>query len=268
MTPRTRQPRVAVCLSSGFFGFFCHAGFLAGLEQDGGITPAALGGSSAGAVAAALRATGMSHDEIRGRLRAIRTTDFLDLAGPRTWFTRGPGVVDGRRMLRLLQSLLPVDRFEDCAIPLVVSTYDINDGELRRFSEGPIAPAVVASSSVPYMFAPWRHSDGHLLWDGGIVDKTPVDAVAGLVSPVERALVHFLPSKRPRRSPWGAAGVHDALRIDVDGLRRERTEAAGVPVEWHVTRAVPLAPFRLERGFEAYEQGRATGRTAAEQILS
>lgn len=55
------SPRVAVCLSSGFFDFFCHAGFLAGLEQDGGITPAALGGSSAGAVAVPLAPFRLKH---------------------------------------------------------------------------------------------------------------------------------------------------------------------------------------------------------------
>ncbi|MGB1581430.1 MAG: patatin-like phospholipase family protein, partial [Nevskiales bacterium] len=44
-------------MSSGFFGFFAHSGMLSALEDEG-LTPARLSGSSAGALTAALWASG------------------------------------------------------------------------------------------------------------------------------------------------------------------------------------------------------------------
>jgi len=43
------QPRLGVAFSSGFFGFFAHAGFLAALRELE-ITPSAYSGASSGAI--------------------------------------------------------------------------------------------------------------------------------------------------------------------------------------------------------------------------
>jgi len=49
-------------LSSGFFGFFAHAGFLSALEEEG-LQPRAAWGSSAGALVGGAWAAGLSADE-------------------------------------------------------------------------------------------------------------------------------------------------------------------------------------------------------------
>ena len=52
------SPRLGIAFSSGFFGFFAHAGFLAGIRESG-ITPSAYTGASSGAIVAAMAASGM-----------------------------------------------------------------------------------------------------------------------------------------------------------------------------------------------------------------
>src|SRR5690606_14944306 len=59
--------RVGVVLSAGYFGFFGHAGFIAALRGVG-LEPAAYAGTSAGALVAALAASGLEPQEITARL--------------------------------------------------------------------------------------------------------------------------------------------------------------------------------------------------------
>ena len=264
-TTGDEAPRVAVCLSSGFFGFYCHAGFMAGLEA-GGVRPAGIGGSSAGALTGAFIASGLSHETIRHRLFTLTTAEFFDPAGPLTWWRRGPALIKGRRFERLLESVLgDVKTFGQCKTPLAVTVFDIDGGIRRVLRSGPLIPAVVASCAMPFFFPPIDVGDGHRLWDGGFVDKTPVDAVADLM-PGLPVVVHFLPSRRPAPNPWLLGGALSSLRKEVDRLRCEQTQNRQ-PVAWYETEAPPLGPWRLGRGPEAYRRGFDTGRHAATEIL-
>ena len=46
---KNRDLKIGVVFSSGFFGFFAHAGFLAGL-RDFGMAPSGYSGASSGAI--------------------------------------------------------------------------------------------------------------------------------------------------------------------------------------------------------------------------
>ena len=56
--------RIGVVFSSGFFGFFAHAGFLAAL-RDRNIQPSGYAGASSGAIIAAMAASNMSESAKR-----------------------------------------------------------------------------------------------------------------------------------------------------------------------------------------------------------
>ena len=59
-----RKQGTGIVFSSGFFGFFAHAGFLSAIRELG-IKPAGVSGSSSGAILAAMAATEMTDDAIR-----------------------------------------------------------------------------------------------------------------------------------------------------------------------------------------------------------
>jgi NTE family protein len=246
-----RQGPYTLALSSGFFGFFAHAGLLSVLEEDG-LLPARFCGSSAGALVGGLSAAGLPAARIREALLALRRVDFWD---PRP----GLGLLRGARFRDKLEALLPVQTFGDCSRPVAISAWDPLARETVVLRSGPLAPAIQASGSVPFLFQPVRLG-GRWLLDGGVADRhglagAPAAGAPGEAAP--RILYHHITS----RSPWRRAGS-PALRIpDRPGL---------VAVALH---GLPrLGPFRLERGAEvlalATEGTRAALRRPAEERLA
>ncbi|MEO0326359.1 MAG: patatin-like phospholipase family protein [Myxococcota bacterium] len=208
-------------LSSGFFGFFAHAGVLAALE-DAGLRPRAFLGASAGALVGALAAGGYSGTELGALLASLRREEFWDPAP-------GPGLLRGRRFRRRLEAALPRATFEACARPLRLSVYELRARKTRVRSRGALASAVQASCAVPGLFWPVR-LDGRLHLDGGIRDRP---GLAG-ARPGERILHHHLES-RSRRGQEAAPPP-----------RRENLELLAFP-------ALPrVGPFRLEEGPRAF----------------
>jgi NTE family protein len=210
-------------LSSGFFGFFAHAGVVSVLEEEG-LLPARVVGSSAGALVGGLWAAGVPAHAIREELRALRRADFWD-----PW--PGRGLLRGARFRAKLEALLPVRTFEQCPRPLAVSAYDVAARRTEVLRSGPLAPAIHASCAVPVLFHPVRIGD-RAYADGGVLDR---HGLAGL-GPGERVLYHHLTS----RSPW--------RRRDDPGLR-----VPGIPsLQAVAMEGLPrVGPFRLGRGPEA-----------------
>jgi NTE family protein len=229
-----------LALSSGFFGFFAHAGVL-GVLEDEGLLPSGLCGSSAGALVGGLFAAGLPAAVIREQLLALRRGDFWD---PRP----GLGLLRGDRFRARLDELLPVRSFEDCARPLAVSAWDPLARQTVVLRHGPLAPAIQASSAVPFLFQPVRLG-GRWLLDGGIADRHGLAGapVAGPGEPPPRLLYHHLTS----RSPWRRAGSPALAVPDRPGLVAVALQG--------LTRS---GPFKLERGAEAMSQAAAGMRAA------
>ncbi len=74
---------------------------------------------------------------------------------------------------RILDEQLPVADFADLEVPFQCVAACIEDASGRWFAEGSIAPAVVASCSVPGLFPPVEIDGRHYL-DGGLVHSIPV----------------------------------------------------------------------------------------------
>ena len=253
-----RQGPYTLALSSGFFGFFAHAGVLAVLEEED-LLPSGLCGSSAGALVGGLFASGLPAAAIREQLLALRREDFWD---PRL----GLGLLRGQRFRDRLEALLGVATFEACPRPLAVSAWDPLARETVVLRSGPLALAIHASSAVPFLFHPVRHQ-GRWLLDGGVGDRhglagapsapSASPPVAALGAPAPRILYHHITSRSPWRRPDSPA-----LRIP--------SRPGLVSVALH---GLPrLGPFRLERGAEALalasEGMRLALRGPAEQRLA
>lgn len=246
------QSPYRLVLSSGFFGFFAHTGLLCALEEAG-LGPAAVAGSSAGALVGGLWASGLTAADIRRELLALRRADFWDPGlglgplAPRSGAGLGPGLLRGGLFRRKLESLLDARTFGACRAPLAVSTYDLMGRRTRvldhqRPDRG-LAPAIHASCAVPGLFQPvWV--DGRPLWDGGVADRP---GMAG-VDAAERVLHHHLAS----RSPWRRQAPQPPQRPNLVALVLDGLPRSG--------------PFRLEAGREALVLAeRAAGRALTER---
>jgi NTE family protein len=226
----------ALGLSSGFFGFFAHAGAVSVLEEEG-LLPSRIAGSSAGALVGGLWAAGVPAARIREELLALRRAHFWDPG-------LGLGLLRGRLFRARLEAILPVRTFEACPRPLALSVFDLRARRTAVVRSGPLAPAIHASCAAPILFQPVRVG-GRLCADGGVLDR---HGLAGL-EPGARVLYHHLTS----RSPWRRRGS-PALRVpERPGLRA--VALPGLP---------RVGPFRLERGPDALRAAAEGMRAALE----
>ncbi len=221
-----------LAMSSGFFGFFAHAGVLLALEECG-LLPSRVGGASAGALVAGLWASGRAAAEIADELRRLRRDDFWDPGV-------GPGLLRGALFRRMLEETLRARDFERCRVPCFASVYDVLARRVEVETTGELAPALVASCAVPGLFHPVV-SRGRLLVDGGVADRPGLRGVA----PGERTLFHHLASRSPWRSERAMAVPRRQGMVSfvVHGLPR-------------------LGPFRLADGPAALSRARDATRQA------
>jgi NTE family protein len=221
-----------LAMSSGFFGFFAHAGVVLALDEAG-LPPAGFCGSSAGALVGGLSAAGLPAARLQEELLRLRRKDFWDPG-------LGLGLLRGLRFRERLASLLPAARFEDCPRPFACSAWDRDRKETVVLAHGPLAPAIHASCAVPLLFQPVP-LDGRRLLDGGVGDRHGLRGAprTGPDGAPPRILYHHLTSV----SPW----------------RRKRSPALRIPVRPGLVavalHGLPrLGPFRLERAGEALAQ--------------
>ena len=162
----------------------------------------------------------------------------------------------------VLQTYLPVSRFEDLDVAFQCVAACIEDASGRWFSTGEITDPVIASCSVPGLFPPVLIEDRHYL-DGGLVHSIPVGRALALgatrifvlqVGRVEQPL-------SPPTNPWEVGTV--AFEI----ARRHRFvhEMESVPdeVEMHVLPSgatsapnISLGQARISRMRERMDQAR------------
>ncbi len=255
-----RSAPFELILSSGFFGFYAHAGVVAALEEAG-LVPAAAGGSSAGAMIAGLWGAGLSATQIREELFALNRADFWDpdpllglgyyarklggrgLAAVAELASEGPGTGVGflrgdafDRLLRAALARVGVRTFAECRIPVRLSVFDLEARRTKVLAEGELAPAIRASCSVPGMFQPTQIGATRYL-DGGITDRPGIAAA----TPGARVLFHHLAPK----SPW-----------------RRVVRSQNNPPAWpemyllHEPGLPQLSPFHLTGGPQAYRLAR------------
>lgn len=264
-----RSRRFGLVLSAGYFGFFGHAGLVAALEAEG-LTPAAWAGTSAGALVAALGASGMTAREIGELMSAVKRDDFWDPAPLSILWDairgRGAtGLLRGRRFRELLEKHLRVPTIEACAAPLVIVTSDVTSASPRVHVKGPLAAAVHASCAYPGLFQTVE-DDASQLWDGGLVDKAPLVALTDHARDLEALLVMYLPSdtksaaaSKPRRHGYvgGLAQGLATVRHEHYVLQAKLCEARGVPVYELSPALTALGPTRLHLGPRALEESRS-----------
>lgn len=169
-------------LSSGFFGFFAHCGFVKAL-WDERLRPKLVTGSSAGAIVAACLASGMQPSELERELLGLTQDHYWD---PKFGF----GFLKGERFEQTLCSFV-IPEMDKAQIPIQISCFNIKKRKTEIFEQGPLAKIVRASCAVPLFFHPVRIEQDYY-WDGGIQDKMGIFGVAK----EDLILGHCLPASR------------------------------------------------------------------------
>ncbi len=160
---------LGLALGSGGSRGIAHIGFLQALE-DAEIRPDYISGCSMGSVVGAAYSSGLSPEDMRRAALALRFFDLLDIT------SRPGGVLDTRKMRKLLARYIGEKDFSELKIPFTCIAVDMLQQELVEFSSGSVLDAVVASSSIPTVFTPLE-MDGMRLVDGGVLKRVPVEEV-------------------------------------------------------------------------------------------
>lgn len=178
----------ALALGGGGARGLAHIAVVEALD-DMGVKPAAIAGTSIGALVGAAYAAGMRGHDIRhhaiafahDRSEAVRRL-LAARAGKLTdWFSGGWSVaaqLDAEKFCaHFLPAAVPAD-FAALHIPLTVVATDLHRRQEAAFTSGPLRPALAASMAIPGLFRPVT-VDGRIYIDGGATDPLPFDQLIG-----------------------------------------------------------------------------------------
>jgi NTE family protein len=203
----------ALALGGGGARGLAHIAVLEALDELGA-RPAAVAGTSIGALVGAAYAAGMSGKEIRRfvialahdrgeifrRLIAARAGTFSNL------FNIGFGsatLVDAEKFCtQFLPEQVP-DDFGALALPLTIIASDLYRRQPAVFASGALKPALAASIALPTVMRPVI-VDGRVLIDGGATNPLPFDALRGRADIVVAVDISGEPAdeRRDIPNPW------------------------------------------------------------------
>ena len=166
--PNTDVPHIGMALSGGGTRGVAHLGVYKALIEAG-IQPTHFSGTSAGAIAGALIATGLDIDEL------FRT------------------VVDGSSLFKVYKFGFPLNGLSSleylrtmltrCGVPtefdaleyhLDVGVSNMNTGLFETHDKGPLHEYIMASCAIPLMFKPVE-INGEVYIDGGVFENMPAE---------------------------------------------------------------------------------------------
>ena len=163
--------RIGVVLSSGYFGFFAHAGFLKALEACG-INISCISGSSSGALTAGLFMSGHSADEIFEIYKNLQKktfwkVDYQGIIKNFFQFKGFSGLLNIKAGLRFFEPFFVKD-FSDSKIPGIIIGLNLTQKKKAVFDRGDLLKAVLISSTIPFLFKPVSFNRDYFI-DGGII---------------------------------------------------------------------------------------------------
>ncbi len=209
-----RPQRTGLVLSGGGAKGFAHIGVFKILDSLQ-IHPDFIVGSSIGAIAGALYASGYSGQEIDSISRVLPIADVIRAYSPiapgvigalpafAVWENNGRGFALQTGSVRehevnalmsalmLRGNLLARGDFDRLPIPLRVVGTRLSTRKPVVLSKGDLAQAVRASFAIPLIFAPGV-INGEMLMDGGVSDNIPVAAARAMGA--DRLIVSTLPT--------------------------------------------------------------------------
>jgi NTE family protein len=278
--PTRCDPRVALALGGGSARGLAHVLILEAFDELG-IRPAVIAGTSMGAICGAAYAAGLSGSEMRAEFAALfanralflkRVAGKLPSGLPHLWSPRTPSVVDS---VTLFEMLLPEAMRCDFAalrIPFLAIAADFYAIEQVVLDQGPLIPALAASSALPSLTRPVVLG-GRTLIDGGFVNPLPYDVVLGRADVVVAVDVTGAPGRR-RGAAGGTPRTLDAItgstQILFHSITREKLKSAApdILIRPEVGTFGSLDYFKMEEILAAAEPAKQELKRNLAQILA
>jgi len=170
---RAKGAGIGLALSGGGARGLAHIGVLKVLEETR-FPISALSGTSMGGIVAGLYASGRSADALAEFAHTVRLLDIVQRE------ESGLGLIGQKKLTAKLYDMLGGDlTFADLRLPLALVAADMDTGEEIVIRDGPVIPAMLATSAFPGVFPPvaWRE---RRLVDGGLLNQVPVDVLPGM----------------------------------------------------------------------------------------
>jgi len=259
------KKKKALCLNSAFFGFYAHAGFVAGLEEIK-FRPDAITGCSAGALVGALYAAGIPSKEIIQVLLRIQKSDFWE-GNPITQLIKPihqglknySGVLSGKKVRNLLYPYLKRKRIQDLPIPLGIAVSNISKGTRELRTKGDLLETVMCSVAFPLLFE-IQNMDGDDFLDGGVADHEPTRELI-LDKKVTRILIHEIYTGNTDNTGKLKKALGSGISI-IEKETRELKEILAKETKTKLirltTNALPVGPNKMNLGFENIKKGYET----------
>ncbi|WP_319482288.1 patatin-like phospholipase family protein [uncultured Draconibacterium sp.] len=180
----TKKYENGLVLSGGGTRGFAHLGVIAALQKLG-IQPDVISGVSAGAIVGAFIAAGKSPEEVRDNFKRGWFFQYTKIHFPVNGLLKLDGVKE------IIEKEIEAENIEDLNIPFFICVSNLNMGTVEYKSKGNLSDAVLASASIPIIFAPVELGK-YLYVDGGLMDNIPVapirkdcqQVIASNISPI------------------------------------------------------------------------------------
>ena len=179
--------KIGIALGGGGAKGLAHILMLEVIDELG-IKPHRIAGTSIGAIAGMLYASGMSGKNIRENIEQMSLMEedsFTDAFTKKDVFKwlqfidigwKDGGLLKADSFLDHLMQEVKISTFEELTIPLMVVAADFWNREQIVFETGDLRTAVHASMAIPGIFNPVV-IDRQVLVDGGVVNPVPYDLV-------------------------------------------------------------------------------------------
>jgi NTE family protein len=266
-------PRIGLALGGGSARGLAHVPMLEAFDELG-LKPAVIAGTSMGAICGAAYAAGYSGARLREEFRAVlgRRRDLLKRL---TGNMRGGlfGLWHPRDNVTLLEMLLPDAMrrsFDTLEVPFLAIATDYYGIAQVILDNGPLIPALAASSALPHLSRPVVIG-GRVLIDGGYVNPVPYDVIMNRADVTVAVDVTGDTRIRPGTAmPSTLAAMTGATQILFHSITREKLKvvAPHVFIRPEVGAFGALEFFRIEEIFRAAEPSKQLLKNKLSQLLA
>ncbi|GBL35808.1 uncharacterized NTE family protein Mb1092c [Filimonas sp.] len=240
VTYRVNKPFV---LSGGGVRGFAHLGVIKALQEKG-ISPSAISGTSAGAIAGAFIADGFTPDEVKEMFSDKMNLNILTLSTFRL------GLISMKKIREFVEKNLRHKTFEELSIPLFVTATDFMNGQQQIFHEGLLMDRIIASCSIPVLFPPIV-IDGIPYVDGGISNNLPIEPFADRKEEVVSVYVNPL---KPFKTDESVMEVMDRA-VHLSFREQVNRSAAGCWLYIEPDNLHPFGLFDIQKLDEIFDSG-------------
>jgi NTE family protein len=202
---------IRVAFSGAGFRIPAHCGSLFAIA-DAGREPTQVIGTSAGSIIGALLACGMSLDDMK---TLALTHDWSNIMSWSPMAIFNKGFSSGNNLLAFLTEHTGGKKFSDISLDFSAVASNLSTNSKFMFSktstpDTPIALAVRASASIPFVFSPVDFN-GQIMQDGGMVSNIAADSL--VIDDVPRLGVQLVSQDVPLKPNVKLGVVALAMRI-------------------------------------------------------